>query len=248
MTGLVGARALAAMLGLASVSACGDSGTSALLGGEPSFSGNSGQGSSLPAASLVLTPRNLSVSVGASAQITVAARDEHGTLIVRPVTWRSSNPGVATVTVTDTGKAAIGKSVGTTFVYATLDGRTDSALVTVAAANSGTPAPPVLRPFNLSVTVGGLVAGSDSAWLPIAGALVTITRTTIAGADTVVASPLPPQTADANGKVRFEAVPGGAYRIAMVPPSGSPHAAATSVIPVQVVAEVSMQFVLARKP
>src|SRR5664279_1677228 len=50
-----------------------------------------------PPATVVVTPANISLPAGSSAQLTAAARDQSGGLVSAPFTWTSSAVAIVTV-------------------------------------------------------------------------------------------------------------------------------------------------------
>jgi hypothetical protein len=89
--------------------------------------------------SVVVTPRNPSVSVGDTAHLAATAKDAAGTVVAGAAfTWTSSNTAVATVS---SDGAVIARSAGSTTITASADGKSASAPVTVAATETVTPPP-----------------------------------------------------------------------------------------------------------
>jgi hypothetical protein len=91
------------------------------------------------AGQVVVTPDSASIPVGGTQQFTATVLDLHGNPLAVPVTWSSSNPGVATV---DGSGLATGVSVGQTTITATAQGASGSATLTVFNPNT----PPVANP------------------------------------------------------------------------------------------------------
>ena len=88
------------------------------------------QVTTVPVASVVVTPSTLSLQTGGSAQLSAATRDSVGNLLVgRIVTWTSNADGVAVVSGTGRVTAV---STGTAMITATSEGQSGTALVTVA--------------------------------------------------------------------------------------------------------------------
>ncbi len=136
-------------------------------------------------------------------------------------------------------------------MYATLDGHTDSAAVTVIAAQSpqSTPPTPGVSSFNLAIVVSGATSVADSsASLPVAGATVTVSRIMTATGDSLSTPDASlTQTSDANGQVHFDALPGGGYQIAITPPAGSPFQAGSSGFGPPTGATIAMRVTLRRR-
>jgi uncharacterized protein YjdB len=86
-----------------------------------------------PVATIALSPNPASVGVNASVQMSVDIRDANGNQLAltgRSVVWDSSNKPVATVD----GGVVRGVSPGTATISVTVDGRSASAVVTVAGS------------------------------------------------------------------------------------------------------------------
>jgi uncharacterized protein YjdB len=82
-----------------------------------------------PAATVTVTPPTASVKDGANVQLAATAADAKGNPITgRPFTWGTSDSGVATVNAS--GRVT-GRKAGNVTITATLDGKSDSSLVTV---------------------------------------------------------------------------------------------------------------------
>ncbi|HEX9704673.1 MAG TPA: Ig-like domain-containing protein [Gemmatimonadales bacterium] len=98
----------------------------------------------VPVASVVVSPATASVSTGLTVQLTAVARDAVGnTLAGRPFSWASDNTNVATVN----GSGLVtGVAAGTVTITATSEGVSGTASVTVTTAVPGTcpqlPTPP----------------------------------------------------------------------------------------------------------
>ena len=182
-----------------------------------------------PVASVRVVPQQVELSLGYYALLGAAAFDANGTpLGPKPVTWRSANASI--VIASDTG-IVFGKAVGTTKVYATIDGHTDSATVTVVSTPpTPTPAPQPVASFNLDVTVVGAVAGSDTSKTEtVPGALVKLSRIGGVQGDTLSQSiDAGSAVADANGAVSFKSLAGGSYSVSITPPAGSRFAPLTT--------------------
>jgi len=182
-------------------------------GGGTDTSGNSGQTSNGPVASISVVPGNLTVFVGASGLFVADARDAAGVRVNKAATWKSSDESVARV---DANGIVTGKAVGKTTVTAEVDGRSAEGNVVVMQ--------PVSE-FNLTIVVGGPIPGADTSRVePVAGATVSLLRTGGITGDTLL-TPEPAGSAvtDANGQAVFKKLKAGYYAIRIVPPAGSPY-------------------------
>jgi uncharacterized protein YjdB len=127
---------------------------------------------SVPVASVDVTPSSLSLSVGQTGQLTATPRDAAGNpLSGRVVTWSTSNGGVATVNGSGLVTA---QGAGTATVTATSEGQSGSAQVTVTAV----PVASVdVTPSSLSLSVGqtGQLTATprDAAGNALSGRVVT---------------------------------------------------------------------------
>ena len=82
-----------------------------------------------PVGAIIISPDQLSLTIGQSAPLAVQITDDAGNLLSgRPLTFVSTSPGVATVTATGVVQ---GVAVGTTTVTVTSEGRTGTMRVTV---------------------------------------------------------------------------------------------------------------------
>ncbi|MGH7466795.1 MAG: Ig-like domain-containing protein [Longimicrobiales bacterium] len=111
----------------------------------------------VPVASVVVTPTNVSLQVGQTQLLSASARDLAGnTLSGRPFTWSSLNPNVATVDANGLVRAA---GTGSTTVSATTEGRSGSVTVTVTPAGfTVSVTNQLIRPVNL--TSNGVLFGT----------------------------------------------------------------------------------------
>ena len=137
---LVGAKRTCTVLGLASGTAHGFEivayrGTlnmNAVFGDLSNIVAATTAGSTAPVASVTVAPASLTLLVGGTRQLRATLRDARGNLLSdRTVSWRSSDPAVATVDAT--GRVT-GVGVGAPTVAATSEGRSDSALINVVAS------------------------------------------------------------------------------------------------------------------
>lgn len=96
----------------------------------------------VPVATVEITPPNADMTVGQSGQLTAIAKDARGTVLTgRPVAWSSGAPSVATVSAAGLVTAV---GAGSAVVFASIEGRTASATVNVRqiSVTSVTVAPP----------------------------------------------------------------------------------------------------------
>lgn len=202
-----------------------------------------------PVASVRVTPQQLTVAVGATVFVSAVALDANGVrVLTQPATWRSGDANV--VAVSDTG-ALYGKAIGTTKVYATIDGHTDSATVTVTTAlPSQPPSPsPAVASFDLDAVVLGIVpGGADTTKTEaVPGATVKLARIGTVSGDTLSqAIDAGSAVADANGAVSFKGLAGGSYSVIITPPSGSPYQPVTTGFGPPRSSTVKLQFKLFR--
>src|SRR5712671_1326130 len=166
----------------------------------------------VPVASIAVSPGTASVAVGQTVQLAATPKDSAGgALTGRSVTWTSSNPGVATVSAS--GLVTSG-AVGTVTITATSEGKTGSAAVTVTLVPV---ASVVVSPATASIRVGQTVqltaTPKDSAGATLAGRTVTwasgdttVARVSPGGLVTGVASGSAPITAMSEGKSSTAAI------------------------------------------
>jgi hypothetical protein len=206
-----------------------------------------------PVASLELSPKTLTLSVGYYGHIDAAPRDANGVRVAnKRATWTSDDPSI--VVASDTG-IMYAKAIGTTTVRATVDGFTASATITVTAATTPPPPPnpepsqPPVASFDLEATVYGALAGADTSRKEIvAGAIVHLMRVgSIEGDTLLTAVDAGTATTDAQGVASFTGLPGGFYTVDITPPAGSPYAALRSGIGAPDVPDVHTSFVLRRR-
>jgi len=89
---------------------------------------------SVPVASVVVTPASASVQAGSSIQLTATPEDASGNpLSGRVVTWGSSTPAAATVSGSG---LVMGVAAGATTITATSEGKSGTAAITVTAAGA----------------------------------------------------------------------------------------------------------------
>lgn len=203
-----------------------------------------------PVASVRIVPQQVVLSVGYYVALGAAAFDANGALVApKPVTWRSADANI--VIASDTG-VMYGKALGTTKVYATIEGHTDSATVTVVSAAptpTPTPTPAPVASFDLNASIVGAVAGSDTSKTePVPGAVVKLSRIGGVQGDTL-SQPIDAGSAvaDANGAVTFKALVGGSYSVSVTPPAGSAFAPMTTGFGPPRTGAISMRFKLSPK-
>ena len=222
--------------------ACGDTSHSPLPSGPlAGISGSGGQDSSTtppttpppqssngPVVSVQVSPQQMTLPKGFYRELIATALDAHGARVDHKATWRSSDASIVDMQIAGDSGVAFGKALGTAKVYATVDGHTDSATVTVIDAPPQTPPPspePGVAQFNFAVIVSGsLGIGQDTSKTELVpGATVKLTRTTGVSGDTL-AAPIDAGSAvtDANGVASFSALAGGSYEIEITPPTDSP--------------------------
>ena len=126
----------------------------------------------IPVASVTVSPTTASVPVGATRQFTAVTKDSAGnTLTGRGVTWASSNTAVATVS---SGGVVGGKVAGSATITATSETKSSTAAVTV----TNVPVASVtVSPASASLLVGGtqqfIAVTKDSAGNMLTGRTVT---------------------------------------------------------------------------
>src|SRR3989442_1693526 len=108
--------------------------------------------STVPVASVVVSPAAANVYVGGAVQLTTTPKDAAGNVLVgRAVTWASSNPAIATVSASG---LVTGLAVGSTTITATSEGQSGTAAVTVSNLPVASVA---VSPTAPNVYVGGAV-------------------------------------------------------------------------------------------
>src|SRR6266513_1027456 len=139
--------------------------------------------SSIPVASVTVSPASASLTVGQTAQFSATARDANGNALAgRPVTWTSSDGTIASVSAS--GRATGVAAGGPVTITATSEGQSGAATVTVANAPV---ASVTVAPATASVAMGQTVQLSatptDANGNPLTGRVITW-----ASSDTTVAS------------------------------------------------------------
>ena len=143
----------------------------------------------VPVASVTVTPPSATVFVAGTAQFTATTRDSAGGVLTgRVITWASSVPAVATVNAS--GRAT-GVSAGSASIIATSEGKSDTSVVTVivvpVASVTVTPASAtvsvgVTAQFTATTrdSAGGLLTGRVIIWSSTAPAVATVSPTGLA--------------------------------------------------------------------
>src|SRR5205823_2628224 len=129
--------------------------------------------SSIPVASVTVSPASASLTVGQTAQFSATARDANGNALAgRPVTWTSSDGAIASVSAS--GRATGVAAGGPVTITATSEGQSGAATVTVANAPV---ASVTVAPATASVATGQTVQLSatptDANGNPLTGRVIT---------------------------------------------------------------------------
>jgi hypothetical protein len=248
---------LGAVCAVVAIAACGDSGSptsapspSAVTQATPGSdtSANPPVTSNGPVANVVVAPHSLTLGLGHYFTMSIFSFDAKGVRVMgKLASWRSADASIAVTS--DTG-LVYGKALGTTKVYGTVDGHTDSVNVTVVNSPAPPPPPsptPGVASFDLTVIVSGAVlTGTDTTHVVrIPGATVKLTRVGGINGDTLSTSiPAGSGTTDANGNVSFKSLTGGSYTVDINPPTGSPYAPIKSGFYRPTTTDVHMSFTL----
>src|SRR6184192_478090 len=128
--------------------------------------------STVPVASVTVSPSTASVPVGQTVQLTATSKDASGNpLSGRPVSWGSSNTAVATVSA---GGLVTGVTAGAATITATSEGQSGTATVTVSTVPV---ASVTVSPSTASVQVGQTVqltaTPKDASGNPLSGRTVS---------------------------------------------------------------------------
>jgi hypothetical protein len=217
-------------------------------GGNPG-QGGGGQTANGPVASVTIdSPTVITLPRGFYGRVRATARNAGGQRVARPVSWRSSDTSITVVT--DTG-IVYAVAVGTAKIFATVDGHSDSATVTVIPAPPPPPPPPPVQgvaEFTMTVVAMGAIPGTDTSRTErIAGATVTLMR--IGGISDSLATPVPAGSAvtNASGEARFTKLAGGSYSIRVTPPASSAYAETLTGIGPPTLNDISVHVTLGRK-
>jgi len=158
--------------------------------------------STVPVASVVVSPATANVSVGGTTPLSATPKDAAGSVLTgRAVTWTSSNPAIATVSATG---LVTGVAAGSATITATSEGKTGSAAVTVSvvpvASVTVSPVTPVVLvgatvplTATLKDAAGNVLSGRSVTWSSNAPAIATVSSTGLvtgvaAGAATIIAT------------------------------------------------------------
>jgi uncharacterized protein YjdB len=129
--------------------------------------------------SVTVSPATAAIWIGGAQQFTATAMDSAGNpLTGRLITWSSTNPAVATVSI---GGLARGVSAGSATISATSEGQTATATVTVSPVPV---AAVTISPSSATIIIGSsaqlTAITQDSAGNPLAGRVVTWTSSNTA--------------------------------------------------------------------
>ncbi len=146
---------------------------------------------SVPVATVTLSPSTVGLQLGQTAAVTATARDASGNVLTgRPVTWSSSAPAVATVNTSATGNSntitAVGS--GSAAIRATIGGVQGVSTVTVTsvpiATITVTPNPTTVQEFltaQLTATArdasGNVLTGRTLVWSSSNNAIASVSQT-----------------------------------------------------------------------
>jgi uncharacterized protein YjdB len=183
----------------------------------------------MPLATISLSVSQLTLPVGQTARIGVTATDAAGDRVTDPpLTWTSSNSGIASVVSDGTVR---GIAPGDAFVIASAGGKADSAMVRVSAGLAGvtvTPSPAVVTvggTVQLTATVkddaGRIIAGQPVTWTTDAPSVATVSS---AGLVSGLATGLATITATSGGRSGSTQVQVGTVPVAAVAVSPNPAA------------------------
>ncbi|MEX2157052.1 MAG: Ig-like domain-containing protein [Gemmatimonadales bacterium] len=189
-----------------------------------------GQSSTGPAASIMLSPDTVSITEGATYQMTATVRDAAGNmLITQPLAWSSNDSSALTVSSTGLVTAL---APGFYIVTATLNGLTGFARVVVT---TGTPASVVLSPTPASVGAGGDTIILSATVRDARGRLIRYPSLTWSSSAPTVATVAPYDPGD--GRVGLAAVTGVSQGSATITAttgtaSGTASVTVTAAVPV----------------
>ncbi len=112
-------------------------------------------GSTVPVATVTVSPATASVAVGATVQLTATTKDANGNVLTgRTITWSSSATGMATA---NSSGLVSGVAAGSATITATSEGKSGTATITVTAATPPPVATVTVSPASASVAVGSTV-------------------------------------------------------------------------------------------
>jgi uncharacterized protein YjdB len=165
------AVALVAADGTVSALTDGSANITATIGGQSAIAAVTVSG--VPVATVTIQPQTASINENASQQLTATTRDAGANILMRPVTWTTSNSTIAVVTQAGLVTA---RAAGTATITATSEGIAGTATVTVLRAPV---ASVVVQPSAATVLVGRTTTFTatvmDALNTPLAGRVVTWT-------------------------------------------------------------------------
>jgi uncharacterized protein YjdB len=128
--------------------------------------------STVPVATVTVTPASASLLVGGTAQLTATMRDSAGGLLTgRTIVWASSNTAVATVSATGLVTA---KAAGSATITATSEGKSATAAITVTVAPvASVTVSPATASLQTGQTVQLTATPKDASGNPLSGRVVT---------------------------------------------------------------------------
>lgn len=234
------------MMGTIAVAGCSSDTSASPSADQPSGSSAAGGTSATGIVSgVTMTPHEMGLTVGNYGHPVPTAHDGAGATVTgKKITWHSSDASIVEA-VGDTGLVRA-KAVGSAYVSATIEGKSDSVRINVSAA--APPATSAAASFSLALTTYGRLAGTDTTqYQPVGGIVVTLSRIrSVTGAAVDPAVLVATLTSDAGGHASIASVPGGAYRFTATPPAGSPYAALTTTLDAPSTASVNYSMVLRR--
>src|SRR3989449_265549 len=142
--------------------------------------------STVPVASVVVSPASANMSVGGTTQLSATPKDAAGNVLAgRLVTWTSSSSAIATVSA---GGLVSGAAVGSATITATSEGQSASATITVAtvpvaavAMSPATAAVLVGATVQFTATLldaaGNVLSGRSVTWASTGPAVATVSST-----------------------------------------------------------------------
>ena len=130
----------------------------------------------VPVVSVLTAPATATIGLGGTVALSATPRDSAGAMLfARTVTWTSSAPQVATVSVTG---SVTGIAAGTATIRATVDGKAGESVITVSSATA--PVITSITPAQLSSGITATITGSGF------GSLTAGNTVTIDGATAIV--------------------------------------------------------------
>lgn len=193
------------------------------------LSGSSAVSVANPAvASVVIAPRSATVQRGGTLQLSVTITDESGAAVTdRPPTWTSSNTAVAIVSASGLVTAV---SPGVASLAAALDGKADTASITVVAVPVGSV---TVLPATVSLTTGQgatltatvkdangtVVTDRPVAWTTSNAAVATVTQAGVVKAIAVGAATISATSEGSSGSATVTVMPAVLDHIVISPAS-----------------------------